>query len=127
MAKAVKQPTSLWQNTRFLAVSIAVAASALVVSGAVLMMLNSPGDFSTVPPITKLTPTGSAPVIATPPPAPITAPETSDTSATSTTSTPETSAQQVTESKPSRASAPSSPRYPDHPTPGQTPRRSPAT
>ena len=125
MAKAVKQQTSLWQNTRFLGSAIAIAAAALVVSGVVLMMLNSPGDFSTVPPITKLTSAGSAPVVATPPPAPVTAPETSGTSATSAT---ETSAAEIAESKrpPSRASAPSSPGTPEHPTPGQTPRRSPA-
>ena len=123
MAKVVKQQTSLWQNTRFLGVAIAVAASALVVSGVVLMMLNSPGDFSTVPPITKLTSTGSAPMMATPPPAPVTATETSATSATS---APETSAAEITESKRPRVSAPSSPGIPEHPTPGQTPRRSPA-
>ena len=124
MAKVVKQQTSLWQNTRFLGAAIAIAAAALVVSGVVLMMLNSPGDFSTVRPITKLTSTGSAPVMATPPPAPITAPETSATSAIS---TPETSAAEITASKPPRASVPSSPGTPLHPTPGQTPRNSPAS
>ena len=118
MAKTVKQQTSLWQNTRFLGTAIAIAAAALVSSGAVLLMLNSPGDFSTVRPIPKLTSTGSAPVLAPPPPAPITAAETS---------TPETSAEQITASKPPRASAPSSPGTLEHPTPGQTPRRSPAT
>lgn len=119
MAKTVKQQTSLWQNTRFLGTAIAIAAAALVSSGAVLLMLNSPGDFSTVRPIPKLTSTGSAPVLAPPPPAPITAAETS---------TPETSAEQITASEPSpsRTSTPS-PRFTDHPTPGQTPRRSPAS
>lgn len=123
MAKAVKQQTSLWQNTRFLGSAIAIAAAALVVSGVLLMMLNSPGDFSTVPPITKLTSAGSAPVVATPPPAPVTAAETSGTSGTSTA---ESSAAEITASKPPRASAPSLPGIPERPTPGQTPRRSPA-
>ena len=130
MVKAVKQQTSLWQNTRFLGSVIAIAAAALVVSGVLLMMLNSPGDFSTVPPITKLTSAGSAPAVATPPPAPVTAPqtsETSETSETSATSTPETSAAEITASRPPRASAPSSPGIPERPTPGQTPRRSSAT
>lgn len=43
------------RNAKLLGIVIAVALAVLVVSAVVLMMLNAPGDFSTVPRITKVT------------------------------------------------------------------------
>lgn len=43
------------RNVKLLGILIALAVAVLVVSAVVLLMLNSPGDFSTVPRITKVT------------------------------------------------------------------------
>lgn len=70
------------RNAKLLGIVIALASAVLVVAAVVLMMLNSPGDFSTVPRITKVTShTSSAESDAPSPPAG--AEETSPTSATS--------------------------------------------
>ena len=43
------------RNVKLLGIVIALASAVLVVAAVVLMMLNAPGDFSTVPRITKVT------------------------------------------------------------------------
>ena len=52
--KEQQRPT-FTRNAKFLGIVIALASAVLVVAAVVLMMLNSPGDFSTVPRITKVT------------------------------------------------------------------------
>ncbi len=68
-----ESPRPRHRNTRVLTVLFAVAASALVVSAVTLAMVNSPADFPTTRPVTKVTETESRPAMSPPPPAPTTA------------------------------------------------------
>lgn len=110
----VKKEPGLSRNTKVLWTLIAMATVALVISAAILMMLNGPGDFSTVPKITKATSSSSSAVSAS-----STTP--SETPTSSETSTTESSDAPV-EPEPSSASrvATPSPRgtVSFHPTPG---------
>ncbi|MGV0990721.1 MAG: hypothetical protein ACOYB7_00575 [Mycobacterium sp.] len=107
-----QRPPTFTQNTRLLVILIGLASTALVTAAVVLMMLKAPGDFSTVPRITKVTSASSQPGTETPSPAPTTAATDSSTSATS--SAPSSGA----EERPSESQTAS---------PSESPARRPAT
>ena len=115
MKKKPPPPPPFWRNPRHLGMVIGMASAVLVAAGAAAIMLNSPGDFSTVPHIKRVTAT-SAGESATPPHAPVTAaaPTSATTSESSSENpTPEPVAPQPSEAAPApsrAASAPSSPR-----------------
>lgn len=111
MKKKPPPPPPFWRNPRNLGIVIGLASAVLVAAGAAAIMLNSPGDFSTVPHVKRLSPTTSTGQSTTPPPAPVTA-ATATTATTSETSpespAPEQVAPRPSESapEPSRATAP---------------------
>lgn len=110
MKKKPPPPPPFWRNPRSLGLMIGLASAVLVAAGAAAIMLNSPGDFSTVPHIKRVTVTSTGESSA-PPHAPATA--AASTSATGSESpTSEAPAPQSSESAPapSRSAASSSPR-----------------
>lgn len=117
--KEQQRPT-FTRNAKFLGIVIALASAVLVVAAVVLMMLNSPGDFSTVPRITKVTSPASS--------VESDAPSSSTTGAEETSTTSPTSSETSESQSPAPASAQRIPEAPHgadgnhapsfHPTPG---------
>lgn len=113
MKKKPPPPPPFWRDPRKLGLVIGLASAVLVSAGAAAIMLNSPGDFSTVPHIKRLTVTPSSGESTTPPHAPVTAAASTTATTSEASTSPETVAPPQSEAPaPSRsaAPAPSSPR-----------------